>query len=472
MSHTAANGGAVRIGWGTADITPEAPVQLSGQHYERISVGVHDPLSVTALALEGERADGSAVQAVLVSCDIVAVTADLVSLVRSAIGREAPGLDPGCIIISATHTHAAPTIRDGVYPTPPPDGVLSPPEYRRFLAKRIGEAIAKAWSGRASGRLAWTVGHAAVGFNRRVTFADGRSVMYGGTNTPEFMGLEGGEDHGVELLYTFDGESSDLTGVAINLACPSQVVETKLEVSADFWGAARKRIRERLGKKVAVLPLCSAAGDQSPRDLVRRGRGETDFRDYAGMEEMGERIARAVACRFDTARTNQIERVVFDHHAEILDLPSRTISDEEAAAIRRANAELAAVNPAPESTEGGRYRKGVKALDRYEHRDETSTHAAEIHVLRLGDVAIATNPFELFLDYGLRIKARSVALQTFVVQLAGDCGLYLPTRRALASGHYGTIPTESLVGPDGGDALVERTVEIVNALFETESEES
>ena len=28
----------------------------------------------------------------------------------------------------------------------------------------------------------------------------------------------------------------------------------------------------------------------------------------------------------------------------------------------------------------------------------------EVHVLRLGDVAMATNPFELFLDYGIQIK--------------------------------------------------------------------
>jgi len=43
----------------------------------------------------------------------------------------------------------------------------------------------------------------------------------------------------------------------------------------------------------------------------------------------------------------------------------------------------------------------------------------EIHVIRLGDMAIATNRFELYLDFGIRIKARSKAVQTFVVQLAG-----------------------------------------------------
>jgi len=43
----------------------------------------------------------------------------------------------------------------------------------------------------------------------------------------------------------------------------------------------------------------------------------------------------------------------------------------------------------------------------------------EIHAIRLGDMAIATNRFELYLDFGIRIKARSKAVQTFVVQLAG-----------------------------------------------------
>ena len=37
-------------------------------------------------------------------------------------------------------------------------------------------------------------------------------------------------------------------------------------------------------------------------------------------------------------------------------------------------------------------------------------------------LAIATNRFELCLDFGIRIKARSKAVQTFVVQIAGQAG--------------------------------------------------
>jgi len=32
-----------------------------------------------------------------------------------------------------------------------------------------------------------------------------------------------------------------------------------------------------------------------------------------------------------------------------------------------------------------------------------------LHIIRLGNIAIATSPFELFLDYGNQIKARSLA---------------------------------------------------------------
>lgn len=78
---------------------------------------------------------------------------------------------------------------------------------------------------------------------------------------------------------------------------------------------------------------------------------------------------------------------------------------------------------------------------------------------------MVTNPFELFLDYGIRIKARSIAAQTMVVQLAGGCGLYLPTERAARGGHYGAHPAVAPVGPNGGAELVEATLKLIHGLF-------
>jgi hypothetical protein len=88
----------------------------------------------------------------------------------------------------------------------------------------------------------------------------------------------------------------------------------------------------------------------------------------------------------------------------------------------------------------------------------------ELHAVRLGDVVIVTNDFELFTDYGIQIQARSQALQTFVIQLAGG-GSYLPTERAVHGGGYSAIAQSNRVGPEGGQVLVERTVELINSMW-------
>jgi hypothetical protein len=88
-------------------------------------------------------------------------------------------------------------------------------------------------------------------------------------------------------------------------------------------------------------------------------------------------------------------------------------------------------------------------------------------VLRIGDVAICTNTFELFTDFGVRMKARSRAVQTFVIQLVGGGGpfCYLPTERAVGGGGYSAIVQSSLITPEGGQMLVDRTVQLINGLW-------
>jgi hypothetical protein len=341
---------------------------------------------------------------------------------------------------------------------------MHPNAFVDSLVDRLADAVAEAWDSRRAGALSWALGHAAVGFNRRVAYADGTSRMYGTSDTPSFIGLEGAQDHGVEMLFTW-GVDGKLTGIVVNLACPSQVVEMKYFISADFWSAAREFIRADASENLFVLPLCSAAGDQSPRDLVRRGRGEADFRDEAGLVEMGRRIARAVDDAMAAAQTDIRKQVVFRHTVETLELPMRKVSRADFEIAEAAYRELSADNPAPGSSAAGRAARHLRVMSEYANQPEHPTFAMELHALRLGDVALATNPFELFLDYGLRMKARSRAVQTFVVQLACGRGKYLPTARAVGGGHYGASLTEAPVGPEGGDLLVERTVELINSFW-------
>jgi hypothetical protein len=87
-----------------------------------------------------------------------------------------------------------------------------------------------------------------------------------------------------------------------------------------------------------------------------------------------------------------------------------------------------------------------------------------VHVVRIGDVVVATNQFELFTDFGVALKARSPALQTFVVQLVGR-GTYLPSGRAVRGGGYSAIAESNEVGPEAGQVLVDHTLARIAELF-------
>ena len=84
-------------------------------------------------------------------------------------------------------------------------------------------------------------------------------------------------------------------------------------------------------------------------------------------------------------------------------------------------------------------------------------------MIRLGEIVFATNPFELFVDYGFMITGRSRAKQTFIVQFACDYGGYLPTPKALAGGGYSGMAT--YIGPPGGEVLVNETVDLINGMW-------
>ena len=101
-------------------------------------------------------------------------------------------------------------------------------------------------------------------------------------------------------------------------------------------------------------------------------------------------------------------------------------------------------------------------LKHAEVQDVQNTLDTEVHTIRLGNIAFATNPFELFLNYGNQIKARSRAEQTFLIQLANGGEGYLPTEKAEKGGHYSAFVSSGQVGHQGGEQLVRQTLEEIN----------
>ena len=472
--------GKVLIGWASRDITPWKKVSLLGQFHVRISEKVNDPLTTTVLALESE--DGRE-QSVIVSLDAVFVSDLFMKQCRANLKRILPEFNPEKLLISATHTHTAPSQRMTFFLDPPGLGadVMTAEEYTDFLSAKITEAVVEAWNSRKPGAVSWGRGHAVVGFNRRVSYFDGTTVMYGKTDKPEFSHIEGYEDHGVDLLFTYD-VARKLTGMIVNVPCPSQCTEGASFVSADYWHETRCEIRRRHGKKLFILPQCAAAGDQSPRTMVNRLadarmlklKGYGEEYNQARRQDIADKIAAAVDEVLPLAAKDIRDQAVFGHRISKIDLPLRTATDADFEDAKKQVAEWSAKlielkDHEPSSAEYSsafKYRNfNQEVVDMYEAQKKGKQFLpVELHTLRLGDVAFCSNRFEYFLDYGLRIKARSKAIQTFMIQLAGN-GTYLPTERAMKGGGYGAYIASTPIGPDGGQMIVEECLKNIDELF-------
>jgi hypothetical protein len=319
--------------------------------------------------------------------------------------------------------------------------------------------------------------------------------MYGKTDESNFSHIEGYEDHSVNLLYTWNADR-ELTGVVINVAVPSQASGGS-RISADFWHETRNELRKRLGAGLFVLPQCSAAGDQSPVVLVAK-KAEVRMERLTGRsrrEQIAVQIADAVASVLPAVEETIDWNPILAHRMGRVELSRRRLSEQDIKTPRKTHhrPQLETVEEAferlreeyrtmrhkieeqPELRRKGgwfnaitgvywRMARASRVLDRFELMKTQPTVPVEVHVIRLGDMAIATNPFELYLDFGVQMKARSKAVQTFVVQLAGNGG-YVPTERSVAGGGYGAIPESTEVGPEGGRELVEQTLELLDSLW-------
>ena len=457
------------VGAASTDITPERPAALSGQFHLRISTGVETPITANVVVVESRDGDRSLDLAIVVSCDIISIPTDVLALVRQEVAKQLPDLDPAKIFLGGTHTHTAPELRLGKWVLPK-EGVTQVEEYRNFFAKKVADAIAKAWKERTPGSVTWGLSHAVVAYNRRAVYADGSARMYGSTKEPTFRGLEGYEDHDIGTLF-FWNKAGTLVAIAVNVSCPSQEVESRRAVNADFWHPVREALQERYGADVCVLGMCGAAGDQSPH-LMYRKAVEERMRGLRGLERMDEiarRIVRAVDDAYEVVKDDRHADATVMHKVETVQLPMRLVTEAERAESKAIFDQCAAKiekDPKVADRELRRLKWHEATLDRFEAQktNPQPTLAMELHVLRIGDAVICTNQFELFTDFGIRIKARAKAEQTFVVQLVGP-GTYLPTARAVRGGHYSAIVQSSQVGPEGGQVLVDKTIELVDAMW-------
>jgi hypothetical protein len=151
-----AQGKTFRAGAHAQDITPQKfPISVNGGMADRQAKGSHDRLHARCLALD----DGTT-KIVFVVVDSCMIPREVLDEAK-ALASKATGIPTSKMLISATHTHTAPTV-GGVFQSDPDA------DYVKYLPQHIARGIGQAVKNLVPARIGWGVGQdAAQVFNRR-----------------------------------------------------------------------------------------------------------------------------------------------------------------------------------------------------------------------------------------------------------------------------------------------------------------
>jgi hypothetical protein len=262
---------------GTADITPDRPVQLAGSETRRgVFHRVADRLEANALVL---RQDGPPV--VFISVDLMFVGTEL----RSAVSRRLAGpVADEFLFFAASHTHFAPATDD----RRPRLGRMDP-DYFELVCDRIVGLVSRLLSeAPVPVSVEYVRGQADHSVNRRL-----RAPWHLSRRGPLVNAVVGApnprgpRDESIHLLRVRRSDDSPLA-IIWSYACHPVGYPRPFEVTAEYPGRVRRRLRADFGTSVPVLFWQGFAGDIRPPELDR----STSLGDRARRLLLGPRFGR------------------------------------------------------------------------------------------------------------------------------------------------------------------------------------
>jgi hypothetical protein len=445
----------LRAGASQIDITPEGEVALGGSFEARMTREVLSRLYSSAVAI-----DDGVKRFIFVSNDLAMMDDEEQVKLRERIA-EGGGSELEHVALFFTHTHNAPVMdkRFGRYPRDE--------EATRRIRDKMVEAGVQASKNLKEARMGYGRGIAMETFNRRVVLKTGQVWMSPGPNDPPVVGREGAEDYDFQTVWFETPEGKEIC-VLVNYQAHPTCTFFIHKLCADFPGEIRRTVQESVGGDVPVLYLQGACGNLSPVNFFDREKTKPS---YERAVEVGQRVGAKVVRAIEENRGSAVRDVSLAHAASTISAPARhaTSIDMPLAEARRFVEEhpLEEIDITHEPTMQKYYfASAIVELEGAEPFRES--YPVELSVFRLGSVAIATNPAELFVEYQLEIKDRSPFGRTIVTELTnGWCG-YIPTERALAGGSYeARLAPSSKLAPKAGEMLVAETLALLNKL-ETE----
>ena len=267
-----------RVGVARVCITPPEPIPLCGYNPD-LSEGVLDDLYAKALALD----DGRGERGLLLTADLLFFRQPFAEALCRRIAQRT-GLARHQILLSASHTHAGPVfgLRD-------PDRFDLPvaqrtvvDAYTRRLMDQLVDLAAAALADMWPARLDWGSGRVGFVMNRRL------HTEHGIVMSPN---PDGEVDPVVPVLQVTDAEGA-VRAVLFGCAChPVTLDGHNRKISADYAGAAQRRLEERFAAAQAMF-LIGCGGDANSHP---RGGPEQEQWVLRHGEELADEVARVLA---------------------------------------------------------------------------------------------------------------------------------------------------------------------------------
>jgi hypothetical protein len=457
-----AEGSVFKAGFAERDISPAVGMEQPGGYGKAYHRSFHDPCKARAVVFE----DGNKRVAV-VGIDALFIRRQTVAALRQAI-RQKCDIEPGSILISASHTHsggpigyylpgefdgATPLVRSLVYDRT----VCASPEYLAKVERGIVDAVAAACSQLVPARCGAGFGHEdGVAFNRRFRMKDGFTMTHPGQGNPAIVEPAGPIDPQVGVLGAWSTDGKFL-GCIVNFACHATTGPGG--ISADYIYYVEQTIRGSLGNQAVVVFLPGAAGDvtqvdnRSPHQIKQFGEVSARF---VGGRVGAEAVKVLLAMEQGTGPLTPLAS-----KSAVLDIRRRPPSP---AHVARA-LEIVKQDPRNADATEWTFAKETVLLDARIAREPIVP--VEVLVMQVGPVALLACPAEYFCQFGLDLKSRSKFPVTFPVSLANDAIGYVPSEEALSprGGGYETrLTSYSNLEPTAGRQIADALIELSSHL--------
>ncbi len=415
-------------------------VQAAGQ--ARKATSQRDDLEANALYFS----DGKT-RLLLISCDLVGLSPMRVAAIREAIAG-ATAIPVRNVLIACTHTHGGPSLLNTNYLMPVDNPYME--RLQTWLVALAQQAVTSA----KPGKIGWGKGTAQIGFNRRLCWADGTHSMHGDASRKDFAGLEGPDDPQHLAIFAADMNGKLIAVLHHNTSHPTIFYAAGV-YSADYPGEARKILRAELGI-VPVLYFNGAQGDIAIDDMLHRRNESRD----AKLQRIAGMLANETLRLYQDVVYH--EHPMLAHAYEDLKVSVRLPKPERLVSARKV---LAGID-AGAKTRGMQMIMAFGAVKLQDTYGKNPVDTLPVHGIRIGDVALVTQPCELFCQFGLDIKRRSPAPLTAVIGLAdGYCG-YCPTIYGVLGGGYSGQPIYwTRLEPNAGYLIVESAGRLLNRIW-------